>query len=432
MKKLVLVGCVKSKCDAPSAAKDLYDSPLWRSRRAYAERFGTDWYILSAKHGLVAPEKTIAPYDLALTDLRAAERRTWSQKILDDLAATVPELRGSTIEIHAGKAYAEFGLEDGLDNLGAKVRRPLAHISGIGAQIAWYAEQLRLSDTPRLAEFITADFYNDRFDLSARGLAPRTAWSLMPEVEATERIRIFGVSEPSIRVFLTLVSAMDRARDATRLWRDAARLFESHPEVFDPATISSMSVRDLRTLLSRSRVSQRHGQDSQAWHGIAGSLAAGVGAVSRLVESGVGDAVELLKDLRRHDSQRRPRYPLLRGPKIGPMWVRIMVNPGGAYIRRIDTIPVAVDVQVRRATENLGVTDTRDLGLDEAKLVIKDTWQTALRAARIGDPSGIAGTCAALDPALWFFGKYGCSHCERIGRRAPISRACANCQLTLS
>ena len=179
MKKLVLVGCVKSKCDAPSAAKDLYDSPLWRSRRAYAERFGTDWYILSAKHGLVAPEKTIAPYDLALTDLRAAERRTWSQKILDNLAATVPELRGSTIEIHAGKAYAEFGLEDGLDNLGAKVRRPLAHISGIGAQIAWYAEQLRLSDTPRLAEFITADFYNDRFDPLREGTG--TAYSLVAD-----------------------------------------------------------------------------------------------------------------------------------------------------------------------------------------------------------------------------------------------------------
>lgn len=430
MKKLVLVGCVKSKCDAPSAAKDLYDSPLWRSRRAYAERFGTDWYILSAKHGLVDPEKTIAPYDLALTDLRAAERRTWSQKVLDDLSARVPELRGSTIEIHAGNAYAK-SLKDGLDNLGARVRRPLARIRGIGTQIGWYKEQLKRSDTLRLAESIAGDFYSDRFDLSARGLAPRTAWSLMPEVEATERIHILGASESAIRVFLTLVSAMDRARDAMRLWRDAARLFESHPEVFDPVAISSMSVRNLRTLLSRSRVSQRHGQDSRAWHDIADSLASGVGAVSRLVESGVGDAVELMKDLRRHDSQRRPRYPLLRGPKIGPMWMRIMANPGGADIRRIDTIPVAVDVQVRRATENLGVTDTRDLGLDEAKPIIKDTWQTALRSARIGGPSGIADTCAALDPALWFFGKFGCSHCERIGRRTPISRACANCQLTL-
>ena len=429
MKKLILVGCVKTKRDARSAAKDLYNSPLWRSRRAYAERFGTDWYILSAKYGLVDPEETIAPYDLALTDLRAAERRTWAQEVLDDLAARVPDLRGSTVEIHAGKAYAEFGLENGLDDLGARVRRPLARIPGIGAHIAWYAEQLRRSDTQRLAELIAGDFYNGRFDLSARGMEPRKAWSLMPEVEATERIRTLGASEPAIRVFLTLVSAMDRARDAMRLWGAAAQLFESHPEVFDPATISSMSVPELRTLLSRSSVSQRHGPDSQAWHGIACSLASGVGAVARLVESGVGDAEELLEDLRRRDSRRRSRYPLLRGPKIRSMWMRIMANPGGANIRRIDTIPVAVDVHVRRATENLGVTATRDLRLVQAKPVIRDTWRNALQAARIGGPPGIADTCAALDPALWFFGKFGCSHCERIGRRAPIGRACANCQL---
>lgn len=289
-----------------------------------------------------------------------------------------------------------------------------------------------MPDTPRLAESIADDFYNDRFDLSARGLAPHTAWSLMPEVEVTQKLRTLGASDRTICIFLTLVSAMDRARDATRLWRAAERLFETHPEVFDPARVLSMASQELYALLSQSNVSQRHGQDSRAWRNIAGSLASGVGAVCRLVDSGVGDAVELLKDLRRRDSQGWTRYPMLRGPKIGPMWVRIMANPGGTDIRRIDTIPVAVDVQVRRATENLGVTDTRDLELEEAKPVIQKTWRFAVRSAQIQGPSGIAGTCAALDPALWFFGKHGCSHCERIGRRAPIGRACENCQFPFS
>ena len=141
--KLILVGCVKSKCGAPSAARDLYDSPLWRCRRAYAERSGVPWYILSARHGLLAPETVIAPYDLALTDLRAADRRVWSRRVLDDLAAKAPALRGTTIEMHAGKAYADYGLKDGLHQAGAEVYRPLAHMAGIGAQCAWYAERIR-------------------------------------------------------------------------------------------------------------------------------------------------------------------------------------------------------------------------------------------------------------------------------------------------
>ena len=78
-----------------------------------------------------------------------------------------------------------------------------------------------MRDTPQLAEWaewIVGDFYADQFDLSARGLAPHTAWSLMPEVEVTQKLRALGVSDRAIRVFVTLVSAMDRARDATRLW----------------------------------------------------------------------------------------------------------------------------------------------------------------------------------------------------------------------
>ena len=139
---LILLGCVKSKLNATMAAKDLYDSPLWRCRRAYAERFRVPWYILSAKYGLLAPDTRIAPYDLALSDLPAAERRAWSEQVLENLKARVPTLNGNMIEIHAGKAYVEYGVEDGLREAGAIVHRPLAHIVGIGRQRAWYSARL--------------------------------------------------------------------------------------------------------------------------------------------------------------------------------------------------------------------------------------------------------------------------------------------------
>ena len=138
-----------------------------------------------------------------------------------------------------------------------------------------------MPDTTELAELIAGDFYNDRFDLSARGMAPRTAWSLMPEVEVTQKLRVLGASGRAIRVFLTLVSAMDRARDATRLWRAAEQLFETHPEVFNPACVTSMAAEELSALLSKSRVSQRHRPDAAAWRAIARSLVSGVDAVSQ-------------------------------------------------------------------------------------------------------------------------------------------------------
>ena len=135
---LVLVGCVKRKRSQPSAAQDLYDeSPLWCRRRAYAERIGAPWCILSAKHGLVAPDDWIEPYDLALKHLRKAERRDWSRRVLDELHDRFGTLVGTKVECHAGKDYLENGLEAGLQTAGAVVWRPLAGMR-IGAQLCWY------------------------------------------------------------------------------------------------------------------------------------------------------------------------------------------------------------------------------------------------------------------------------------------------------
>ena len=255
------------------------------------------------------------------------------------------------------------------------------------------------------------------------------AWAQMPEVEGVESIRNDArISARDIRLFLTFISAMDRARDAVRLWRAGIKLFEAHPQVFDPAEASAMSFSTLRARLSQSGVSQRHGPDTEAWRSIAGSLAKRSGSVCGVIDSGVGDARELLRDLRSRDRVGRPRFPMLRGPKLAPMWVRIMSNPGGAKIDSIDIIPVAVDVQVRRVTENLKVTDTQGLGIKKAKPEIQSAWHHAVSAARIGGPSGIKGTCAALDPALWFFGKYGCAHCEKARQKVPIGRACNHCR----
>lgn len=138
---LLLVGCVKSKRARTSAAKDLYDSPLWRCRRSYAEQSGVPWFILSAKHGLLPPDKRIDLYDTSLGTFPAAERRKWSWRVLRDIRAQFPDPSGKTVEIHAGMLYVGYGLADGLREAGAIVRLPLSGVVGIGAQCRWYGEQ---------------------------------------------------------------------------------------------------------------------------------------------------------------------------------------------------------------------------------------------------------------------------------------------------
>ena len=77
MKTVVLVGCGAEKLPAPAKAKDLYTGPLFKKARAYAEKFGDEWRILSAKYGLLDPERVIEPYDLTLGQMDSKWYYSW-------------------------------------------------------------------------------------------------------------------------------------------------------------------------------------------------------------------------------------------------------------------------------------------------------------------------------------------------------------------
>jgi hypothetical protein len=102
---VVLLGCVKTKLDRRAPAKDLYCSRLWVWSRAYAEASARPWLILSAMHGLVEPEAQLDPYDLALAELTARERKEWGERVvraLDRRFGSVSATRTRLPRAHSG------------------------------------------------------------------------------------------------------------------------------------------------------------------------------------------------------------------------------------------------------------------------------------------------------------------------------------------
>jgi hypothetical protein len=136
--RIGLVGCVKMKLDQAARAEDLYVSPLFRGRRAYVQRTCERWYVLSALHGLLRPDETIEPYDVALRDVSQKQRRLWASDVLRQLDAELGSCSGLVFDLHAGANYADFGLVRGLLERGAVVERPTAGLS-MGRQLSFYA-----------------------------------------------------------------------------------------------------------------------------------------------------------------------------------------------------------------------------------------------------------------------------------------------------
>jgi len=106
MKKVALVACVKSKRDSPTQARRLYNSTWFRKARAYAESKSDVWCILSAKHGVLPPDRVVEPYDQTLYDFTASERRAWAKEALQTTEALLSP--DDEVILLAGRRYREY------------------------------------------------------------------------------------------------------------------------------------------------------------------------------------------------------------------------------------------------------------------------------------------------------------------------------------
>jgi len=138
MTRVALVACSKTKAAAACEAQHLYTSPLFRLARNWAIAHSDVWYIVSARHFLVAPETWLEPYDYTLpphkdyafqfgvhvtTRLRLAHLG----KPLD-------------ISILAGARYADAIVERGQRNHAWQIHQPLRGLQ-IGQRLAWLQER---------------------------------------------------------------------------------------------------------------------------------------------------------------------------------------------------------------------------------------------------------------------------------------------------
>lgn len=133
--RVALVGCGKTKLDVVAPASELYTGNLFRSARAYAERNADRWFVLSALHGLVAPSKLLAPYNVRLSELTRAGREQWGLGVAAALAREVGQ--EAELVLLAGRDYGAF-----MPHVQNPVQQPLAGL-GVGQRLQWFAQRRR-------------------------------------------------------------------------------------------------------------------------------------------------------------------------------------------------------------------------------------------------------------------------------------------------
>ena len=137
-----LVSCTKSKRDRATKPADLYmESAFFRKAREYVETNHETWYILSAKHHLLAPYgPPIEPYDDTLSGASVKRKREWAQTVFRGLQDEGLLSEENRFIFHAGRDYYDELLPL-LEGSGVEVELPTEGLQ-FGETLAWYNEWL--------------------------------------------------------------------------------------------------------------------------------------------------------------------------------------------------------------------------------------------------------------------------------------------------
>jgi hypothetical protein len=137
-RKIGLLATARKKATHPSAAIELYISPLFVKSVQYAQNNYDDFFFYSAKEGLVTKDQYIEPYNVSIKNFSTSEKREWARKVITDLEHHVKPSQ-CVIYIHGGWVYREY-LQPALEKAGYQFEIPLEGYS-IGNQLKWYDEQ---------------------------------------------------------------------------------------------------------------------------------------------------------------------------------------------------------------------------------------------------------------------------------------------------
>lgn len=102
---IVLLGSLGDRVQVPAPAKDIFRAPAFQLSRTDEEAVGSRWFVLSAEHGLVAPDEWISPDARTLAELDPEYRVVWAAWVAARLQSLVGPLDDVTIRVDAPDAF---------------------------------------------------------------------------------------------------------------------------------------------------------------------------------------------------------------------------------------------------------------------------------------------------------------------------------------
>jgi hypothetical protein len=231
-------------------------------------------------------------------------------------------------------------------------------------------------------------------------------------------------------LFITLTVSIDYQRDAPSLWARSRKTFNDQETryLFDPQMLHETPFEKIVEDMNKYGLSQKHQRDAQIWYTIGDTFhKKWNGDPLNLLKKCQWDSLQILHRLKndKHYDYGRSVYdfPNLRGPKIGPLWLRMLRdNIGITQLLNLNKVPIPVDIHIARATLTTGIVRGSFTGrFEDLYEQVRKAWFESVKELSINNRSMIA---LDVDEPLWHLSKYGCSFRDKETGYCPLLNRC--------
>lgn len=269
----------------------------------------------------------------------------------------------------------------------------------------------------RVAEILYNSF-------STRGILGKTEMPEDPTPHGVERGSLEHI------LFLTLTVSIDYQRDAVALWHSSRKTFEDTATgyLYNPKSLNEASPGKIIEDMQKHGLSKKPRKDAHIWRTIGVTFYKKWNSnprdfLERCDWSSMTILDKLKNDTHLYNKRPIPDYPYLRGPKIGPLWLRMLRdNAGIEQLKNLEKVPIPVDIHVARATLATGVVKGKAITrLNELFEQIRKAWFESVKELNVKHRPMVA---LDVDEPLWHLSKYGCTNRDRVTGYCPSYGKC--------
>jgi hypothetical protein len=226
--------------------------------------------------------------------------------------------------------------------------------------------------------------------------------------------------------FITLTVAIDYMRNADALWESSRQTYADPLTryLYSPSQVVQTDTEKLITDMRKYGLVKKPRKDADTWQTICASLTRHFDSDAyNLLERAKFDAPLVLATVRNP----RYRFPFLKGPKIGPLWVRMLEDSWqGRHLANLDELPIPVDTHIATATVMMGCVQGPFEGqFEELRDAVVRVWFDACHG---GEHYPLQ-----FDEPLWHLSRRGCRRTRRFPceyrAQCPVKEYCSEARL---